>query len=109
MKRSAPLKRRKPLRQVGRKAQREQAAVDAFRLELRLRSHMFCEASTPACLPFRHEGHHAHHCCPADRDRGVHDPERGLWLCFPAHAFVHREPALSYERGWLLRDGGGAA
>jgi hypothetical protein len=103
--RRKPLRSRKPLRKVGRKAQREQSALAAFRLELRVRSHGFCEAQTPACLPYRHEGHHAHHKAPSDRDKGLHDPERGLWLCFPGHAWTHRHPAESYERGLLLRDG----
>lgn len=25
-----------------------------------------------------------------------------LWLCVPHHAYVHANPGVSYERGWLL-------
>lgn len=100
-----PLRRKTRLRSVGAKARREAPSLAAFRAALEARSGGWCEARTPACPPGMHPGHHAHHCAPSDRDRGVHDPARGLWLCFPAHAFVHREPAVSYRNGWLLRDG----
>lgn len=98
-----PLRRKTPLRQVGRKAHREQPDLDAFRAAVHARR--WCEAGPPACLYYRHEGHHAHHICPADRDRGLHDPERGLLLCAEAHRWVHGNPAAAGRRGWLLRDG----
>lgn len=114
MKRSGPLERRTPLKSgkglpsVGARKRRTLAAEAEFRRAVKVRAHGFCELQTPACLPFRHEGHHAHHIAPSDRDRGVHDPERGLFACFPGHAWVHRHPEQSYERGWLLRDRGAA-
>lgn len=103
MKRSAPPRRRTPLRSVGRKAQREEPALSRFREIVHART--WCELNTPACPPSRHEGHHAHHVCIADRRRGVHDPDRGLLACADGHRYVHDHPAESYERGWLIRDG----
>lgn len=100
-----PLKR-SPLRQQGAKAKRERSAIDAFRTAIAQRSRGLCELATPACPPGPHPAAHAHHRCPADRDRGVHDPDRGLAACAAGHSFVHQNPALSYANGWLIRDGG---
>lgn len=105
MERRTPLKRSGRLASVGRRKARTLAAERQFRQQVRINAGGLCQIHSPACPPGRHDGHHAHHCAPSDRDRGVHDPARGLWLCFPAHAFVHREPAISYQNGWLLRDG----
>ena len=114
MKRSAP-RRRTPLRRgtsqlkrsrlnpVGKKAKREARDLARFRLALHLRSGGFCEAHTPACPPGRHEGCDPHHLCHADRDRGLHLPSRGLWVCRPGHDWIETHPALSYEAGWLLK------
>ena len=116
MKRSAPL-RRTPLRRgtsqlkrsrlnpVGKKANREASDLARFRLALHLRSGGFCEARTPACPPGVHEGCDPHHLSHADRDRGVHLPERGLLVCRQGHDFIEQHPAWSYEQGYLLRDG----
>jgi hypothetical protein len=108
MKRSGPIPRRTPLRQVGARKLRTLEAERSFRMQVRVNAGNWCQLQTPACLPYRHEGHHAHHIAPSDRDRGNHDPVRGLWTCFPGHAWIHRHPAESYERGWLIRDGGAA-
>lgn len=103
MKRSGPLKRRTPLAPVGRKARREVAPLAAFRAALLARSGGVCEAhASPDCGVL---GSQAHHKCPADRDRGVHDPARGLFVCSPCHRAIHAFPAVSYEAGWLIRDG----
>ena len=98
-----PPKRRTPLNKKGRKARREESALAAFRAALRTRSRGLCE------LDCGRLGTDAHHCCPADRDRGVHDPDRGLFLCRWCHNRVHSHPAESYRRGWLLVDDGGKA
>lgn len=95
--------RRTPLRRRGAKARREQPAVDAFRAAVRERAGGLCEVNGPACPLGPHQGHHAHHCCIGDRRRGVHDPERGLWTCPPAHRHIHENPHESYLRGWLIR------
>lgn len=97
------LRRRKPMARRGRKAEREADALAAFRREVHAR--IWCEAMTPACPRWRHEGHHAHHMSIADRRRGIHDPDRGLLVCAPAHRYVHANPAESYRQGWLIRGG----
>jgi hypothetical protein len=95
----------------GRKAKRERPALDAFRAELRRRSGGYCEAlfmldGTEIVLgcasPWPHEGHHAHHLFPEDHDRGVHDPERGLFVCAKVHHWIHDvDPARAHELGLL--------
>lgn len=98
-----PLKRKTPLRSRGRKADREKPALDAFREALRARSGGLCEVRTPACPLGPHFGCDPHHRCHADRDRGVHDPERGLWVCRVGHDWIETHPAESYRAGWLIR------
>lgn len=102
MKRS-PIPRRR-----GRKAEREQPALDAFRDALRDR--MWCEAADlidtdtdlPVCGRYgRHDGAHAHHMWPEDRDRGVHDPNRGKWLCTVSHRWTHHWPEKAGVIGLL--------
>ena len=99
-------KSRKRIAREGAKAKRERPAIDAFRQALKLRAHGFCEVQTPACPTWRHEGCDPHHLCHADRDRGVHEPERGLWVCRAGHDWIETHPELAYEAGWLLRDDG---
>ena len=96
---------RKPLPARGSKARREDGDVDAFRAAVKARSRGRCELGAPACSDEPHPGAHAHHRFPEDRDRGVHDPDRG-WFCCPAgHAWVHAHPEAAAERGWLRGDG----
>lgn len=110
MKRSKSLTRGKPprrktrLNQVGAKARREAPSLAEFRRAVRERAGGLCELAPPACSASRHDGYMAHHRCPPDRDRGIHDPGRGLWTCGEGHSWVHDHPAVSYEHGWLLRD-----
>lgn len=92
-------KPRKPIARVGRRKRREQAAESEFRAQVRMRAEGRCEAAGLATrvglvcgTKYGHQGHHAHHVWPEDRDCGVHDPERGLWLCFEAHSWVHDHP-----------------
>jgi ribosomal protein L37AE/L43A len=100
MKRS-PLRRKTPLAKVGAKAKRERSDLDEFRARVRERAESLCEVGWwPVCTRV---GTMAHHRCPADRDRGVHDPERGLWVCARCHEHIHQNPAESYAKGWLIR------
>lgn len=98
-----PLARKTPLRQQGRKTKREQPDLDAFRTAIAQRSRGLCELATPACPVGPHPAAHAHHVAPSDRDRGLHDPARGLAACAVGHSYVHANPAESYQRGWLIR------
>lgn len=126
MKRS-PLPRRKtpiarsttPIARTGRpnprgaKAEREQPALDAFRDALDARSRGWCqcfevrgEDGTPICgTIFRHTGTDPHHIHPSDRDRGVHDPDRGLFICRTAHRAIHDNVEWAYAHGLLGRSG----
>lgn len=104
--RRTPMKRGGRIRQQGAKANRERPALDAFRTAIAQRSRGLCELGTLACPPGPHPAAHAHHLAPSDRDRGIHDPDRGLAACARGHAYVHANPAEAYERGWLIRDGG---
>lgn len=125
--RRTPLERRAPLRadpdrvrawqarsrralpRTGRAAARSRAALDSARDVVRER--LVCEAArltdpTNAArwvcdTPGPHRGAHAHHVWPEDRDGGVHDPERMLWLCADAHRWVHEHPAAAAELGLL--------
>ena len=121
MKRSGPLKRktplrsnlatsrewerrsRKPLPQTGAKTAREASDLAAFRKAVIARADGWCEIASGGCTPGPHPGRHAHHVWPSDRDAGLHDPTRGLWLCAGGHAYVHAHPQESYARGWLGR------
>lgn len=89
----------------GAKAKREQPAVDMFRAVIRERALGWCEARTPDCQDGMHAGSDCHHLFISDRDKGVHDPARGLLLCPPAHRWVHANPAEARLRGLLLREG----
>lgn len=54
-----------------------------------------CEARTPACdrRPI-----HRHHVIL--RSQGGHDGPT-LDVCLPCHLFIHANPSVSYEHGWL--------
>lgn len=117
--RSKPLKRGKPLAKIGRKTEREKPALDAFREALRERSNGMCEAPL-GCLAddgryievphtsarFPHAGVDPHHVWPEDRDCGVHDPDRGLWLCRVAHDWCDANPTDAKIVGLLRPESG---
>lgn len=48
-----------------------------------------------------HAGEHAHHVWPEDRDRGVHDPARIVWICAASHARIHANPNTARALGFL--------
>lgn len=116
-----PLRRTRLKQGKGTKAVREQPDIASFRERLQERSGGECEAQgvlywmtiaggemSPSdqlllvCGTHdRHHGAHPHHVWPEDRDAGIHDPERGLWLCARSHAWAHDHPALAAEFGLL--------
>lgn len=104
--------RRNPIAQTGRKAWREGPALAQFRGVLRERSGGRCEAVSsvrprtgqPVCSNTPHPGDHAHHCFPEDRDAGIHDPDRGLFLCAASHEWAHSFPADAKVAGLLRPD-----
>jgi hypothetical protein len=112
----SPLKRRTGLKRggrinpIGRKARREREALEFFRDEVCRRDNGVCRAAMlrgprNALLVCGRRGLHAgteaHHMWPEDRDRGIHDPERGLWLCTHAHRWAHEHPAEAAVLGLL--------
>lgn len=96
-------KPRKPLPKIGPKAKRERRDLDAFREALRERSGGECEgpASVPHDQRGRHFGCDPHHLFPSDRACGVHDPERGLWVCRTLHDWIDANPHLAEDLGLL--------
>lgn len=92
------LKRGKPLRSKGRRAKRQENDLRAFRAAVHAR--VWCELGKPACSPAQHRGSHAHHKLRRSQG-GSHGPDNGLLVCPEGHSFVHANPAISYERGWL--------
>lgn len=100
-----PPKEKRRLRPVGARKRRTLAAERRFAEVLFTRSKGRCEVTSPACPPGMHVGHHPHHIWPSDRDRNVHDPDRGLWVCHVAHRWIHANPVTARSLGWIAFDG----
>lgn len=62
------------------------------------RSRGFCEVRTEVCTE---EAQHTHHRKLRSAG-GSHDPSNLLGVCHACHDFLHANPELSYEHGWLL-------
>lgn len=110
-------KPRRRIRARGKKALRTAGDERAFRSALQHRSMGYCEATERVAnlADFRvvhtvcgtgilHAGTDPHHLWPEDRRRGLHDPERGVWLCRRAHEWVHANPRRARELGLLRPD-----
>lgn len=96
---------RNPIRKVGRKGRRERASIAFFNAKVAARASDICQASgLGICNHVPHYGSTAHHIWPEDRDAGRHDPERGAWLCFAAHRWVHTHPLRAGQLGLLRPD-----
>lgn len=93
MKRSAP-KPRKSARLAAYESEFREA-----RVEVRKRSLGRCEASTEACTVTAVHVHHR----KLRSHGGSNDPSNLLDLCTPCHEWIHAHPAVSYERGWMVR------
>lgn len=94
---------RRALPTVGRRGRREAAAVAVFRRDVRANAAGRCQVATPACQSGPHRGDHSHHVYPSDRDAGVHDPTRGLYVCWAGHRWIHDHPDAAIAAGWLGR------
>lgn len=104
--RKTPLPRaRKQIAKVGPKALREAGALARFRRQVKARAGGACEAPFGVYAPdgrwihvdhdyssHGHPGTQSHHLFPEDHDRGVHDPDRGLYLCDRSHRWSHLHP-----------------
>jgi len=106
VKRSRPLRRRRPLH--GRPSRtedrpRSRIPTDAVDAVLR-RSGGRCEArATPGCSG---RWEHLHHRRLRSQGGG-HDAANLLAVCHFCHRWIHDHPAESYARGWLVRAGTG--
>ena len=100
-------KPRRALRRFVRRALRNDQALRDFRSTVCLRAEGLCEATGLAgpegavCRSTVHSGSQAHHLWPEDRARNRHDPERGAWLCYVAHRWLHDHPAEAKTLGLL--------
>jgi len=67
------------------------------------RANGYCEANTPQCRGLMDQVHHR-----KGRDGDLVDDESLLLgVCWACHNHIHGNPALSYERGWMVRRNGG--
>lgn len=107
------MKRGGPLRRTGfkvkkhphpdRAARRDVEKVERWnQARAEVADRRWCEAGTPDCPSGRHPGSHAHHVLMRSQG-GPDEPHNLLWVCPPAHRFIHANPSTSYERGWLRR------
>lgn len=63
------------------------------------RANGYCEANTPDC---RGPMDQVHHRQGRDGDL-IDDESRLLGVCWSCHNYIHSNPAISYERGWMIR------
>lgn len=73
----------------------------AVRAEVMLRSGGWCEITHDE-LPYNHRGDHLHHRLMRSQG-GDHTEENLILVCHQIHHYIHANPAVAYERGWLLR------
>ena len=71
------------------------------RAEVLERSHGLCEI---AHGPHVHKADHLHHILMRSQG-GKHDADNMIHVCHEWHTYIHANPAISYEEGWLRRSG----
>jgi hypothetical protein len=91
--------RSRSLNEAARLRRYEQARAVVFE-----RANGYCEAGTPNC---RGRMDQVHHRQGRDGDL-IDDVDRLLGVCWSCHRYIHSNPSLSYERGWLLKRNGEA-
>lgn len=89
------------MRQVSAKnAVKERELVKSKKAVL-FRSNGMCEVATPVCPPEgRHRGAHHHHVKERSAGGG-HDKENLLFICLPAHDWIHTHQDEAIAAGWL--------
>lgn len=80
------------------KVKQDPPELRAGKLSVGIRAMGVCEAATEVCTG---EVQHTHHRKLRSAG-GSHDPRNLLAVCHACHDFVHANPDLSYEHGWLL-------
>lgn len=96
--------KRSPLRRTPFKAKRSTKSIipPTVREEVLARSGGYCEIDHPMCLG---RASHMHHILMRSHG-GKHEASNLLHVCAPTgHDFIHANPALAYEQGWLQRSG----
>jgi hypothetical protein len=96
-----PLRRRVPLKRTQwvRKPTPPQPGWAKAVTEVRRRSGDRCEARTPLCTGVGQQTHHR-----LKRSQGGKaDPAILMRICNHCDAFIEANPAISYERGWLIK------
>jgi hypothetical protein len=91
--------------EIKRKSKKEGARLRRYeqaRAIVYERSGGSCEARTPEC---RGAIDQVHHRQGRDGDL-IDDVDRLLGVCWTCHNYIHRNPGLSYERGWLIKRNG---
>lgn len=76
----------------------ESPELSASRLIVKSRSGGRCEIVHLGCTGWVEHVHHRRRRSQG----GTDDPDNLLGLCRIAHEFVHANPELSFQRGWLL-------
>ena len=97
--------RRSPVRRQSARRRRRDAVYPAARKQVFSRAEGMCEAQ--AIWACERSGHQVHHIAGRG-GRDPHNPANLLLVCAPCHAHIHHNPALSYERGWMVRRNGQA-
>ena len=97
--------KRTRLRAVSARRRRRDANYPSSRKIIYRRSEGMCEAQ--AIWACERSGHQVHHIAGRG-GRDPHNPANLLLVCAPCHAHIHHNPALSYERGWMVRRNGQA-
>jgi hypothetical protein len=105
------VKRHRPIQRGYRSPRKLQRDEDERRFSAILRDRGWCEAAgltydgeAVCSVRWPHAGSDPHHVWPEDRDRGVHDPARGKFLCRAAHDWVHANPRRAKTLGLLRPD-----
>jgi hypothetical protein len=95
-----PLKRKRGLVRRSSKARSFADELDAITPALLERAHYRCEACRTGPVE------HRHHRLRRSQG-GTNELGNLMALCNDCHEFIHRNPALAYEWGWLIRGNSG--
>jgi len=98
MKRS-PIARKTPLKRTGIKRKTGTAMPKSVIDFVKTRANGSCEARTPRCVG---GVDHLHHKILRSQG-GKHTVENLLAVCMPCHTFIHNNPQVSVDNGWIVR------
>jgi hypothetical protein len=94
--------KRTPLKRRSSKENARLRRYEKARANVAERSGFRCEARTPKCVGTLHQVHHR-----KGRDGDLVDDETLLLgVCIFCHSYIHENPAISYQQGWLVKRNG---